>query len=282
MTRSSRFLAILLLLTGCATTGEGDPRDPFEGFNRGIYRFNEVVDEAVAKPVATAYRDVVHEEIRNRVRNFFSNIGDVFIGANNMLQGKFFEGFEDWMRFTFNTTFGLLGIHDVASDMGIEKHNEDFGQTFGRWGIGEGPYLILPILGSSTVRDGVGTAIDMYVDPLGELRPINLRNSLIVLRLTGARADLLEASRILEQAALDKYVFQRDAYLQRRRNLVYDGRPPREPREPEEQEKPEKQEQPVNPGPRSDVDTGGASNSYLPRIPRNYEAVMAAGYATTP
>ena len=286
MIRGVVLAAIWLLLSGCATTGEGDPRDPFEGFNRGVYKFNEVVDEAIAKPVATAYRDVVHEEIRNRVRNFFSNISDVFIGANNMLQGKVFEGFEDWMRVAFNTTFGLLGIHDVASEMGIEKHNEDFGQTFGRWGFSEGPYLVLPILGSSTVRDGAGTAIDMYVDPLGEVRPINLRNSLIVLRLTGARADLLEASRILEQAALDKYVFQRDAYLQRRRSLVYDGRPPREPREPEE-EKPEqpktqdKQEQPVNPGPRSDVDTHG-SNSYLPRIPRNYEAVMAAGYATTP
>lgn len=231
------FLGIVLLLTGCASTGEGDPRDPFEGFNRGIYRFNDAVDEAIAKPVATAYRDVVHEEIRNRVRNFFSNIGDVFIGVNNVLQGKFFEGFEDFMRVAFNSTFGLLGIHDVASEWGIEKHNEDFGQTFGRWGLGSGPYLVLPILGSSSVRDGVGTAIDMYADPLGEVRPINLRNSLTVLRFTGLRADLLEASRLLEQAALDRYVFQRDAYLQRRRNLVYDGRPPREPREDYEDEK---------------------------------------------
>ena len=238
-------LAIVLLVAGCASTGEGDPRDPFEGFNRGIYKFNETVDEAIAKPVATAYRDAVHEEIRNRVRNFFANIGDVFIGVNNVLQGKLFEGFEDFMRVTFNTTLGLLGIHDVASDMGIEKHNEDFGQTFGRWGAGPGPYLVLPILGSSTVRDGAGTAIDLYADPLGGVRPIRLRNSLAVLRLTAARADLLEASRILEQAALDKYVFQRDAYLQRRRNLVYDGRPPREPRERDDEE--EKQEKPQTP-----------------------------------
>jgi outer membrane lipid asymmetry maintenance protein MlaD len=194
----------------------------------GVYLFNEVVEEAVARPVATAYRDVVHSEIRDRVRNFFSNIGDVFIGANNLLQGKFFDGFEDFARVVFNTSFGLFGIHDVASDMGIEKHNEDFGQTFGRWGIGEGPYLVLPILGSSSVRDGVGTALDYYTDPLGELRPIRVRNSLGLLRLVGARADLLDASRILEQAALDKYVFQRDAYFQRRRSLVYDGRAPRE------------------------------------------------------
>jgi phospholipid-binding lipoprotein MlaA len=269
-------LAVVVGLAGCATTGEGDPRDPFEGFNRGIYKFNETVDEAIAKPVATAYRDVVHEEIRNRVRNFFSNIGDIFIGVNNVLQGKFFEGFEDGMRVVFNTTLGLFGIHDVASDMGIEKHNEDFGQTFGRWGIGSGPYLVLPILGSSTVRDGVGTALDLYTDPIDDIHPNHVRNSLVVLRLTGARADLLEASRILEQAALDKYVFQRDAYLQRRRNLVYDGKPPREAREPEDEEKPEKE--PAKPGDKPDKQ----SNLYLPRIPYNYEAVMAAGYATTP
>ena len=221
-------IAAVFLFGGCATSPDADPRDPFEGFNRGVYRFNEVVDEVVAKPAATAYRDVVHSEIRDRVRNFFANIGDVFIGANNVLQGKFFEGFEDFARVAFNSTLGLFGIHDVASDMGIEKHNEDFGQTFGWWGIGEGPYLVLPILGSSSVRDGVGTALDYYTDPLGEVHPVRLRNSLGLLRLIGVRADLLEASRILEQAALDKYVFQRDAYFQRRRSLVYDGRAPRE------------------------------------------------------
>ncbi|MGH8669218.1 MAG: MlaA family lipoprotein, partial [Burkholderiales bacterium] len=140
----------------------------------------------------------------------------------------FEDGVNDWQRFAFNSTFGLLGIHDVASEWGLEKHNEDFGQTFGRWGAGPGPYLILPFLGSSTLRDGLGTVPDLWLDPLGEVRPINLRNSLAALRLTGARADLLDASRILEQAALDKYVFQRDAYLQRRRSLVYDGRPPRQ------------------------------------------------------
>ncbi len=230
----SFFIILALAVSGCATTPDQDPRDPFESFNRKVYRFNEVVDEAVARPVATAYRDALHPEIRDRVRNFFSNISDVFIGVNDVLQGKFQEGFEDWMRVVFNTTLGLGGIHDVASDMGIEKRNEDFGQTFGRWGASEGPYLVLPIFGSSNVRDGIGLGFDMYADPLGEVRPINLRNSLTVLRITGVRADLLEASRLLEQAALDKYVFQRDAYLQRRRNLVYDGRPPREPREREE------------------------------------------------
>jgi len=205
-----------------------DPRDPWEGVNRGVYKFNETFDEWLARPVARTYVKVLHQEIRTRIGNFFGNLADPFIGVNNFLQGKFEDGVNDWARFAFNSTFGLLGIHDVASEWGYEKHNEDFGQTFGRWGAGPGPYLILPLLGSSTLRDGVGTGIDMYLDPMGEIRPINLRNSLIVVRATNVRADLLEASRILEEAALDKYVFQRDAYLQRRRSLIYDGRPPRE------------------------------------------------------
>jgi phospholipid-binding lipoprotein MlaA len=237
-----RLLLLLALaaLAACATTGEGDPRDPLEPLNRRIYAFNEVVDENIAKPVATAYRDLLHEEIRGRVRNFFANLGDLWIGANDVLQGKFFDGFESGMRFVFNSTIGLFGIHDVASDMGIEKRNEDFGQTLGRWGLGDGPYLVLPILSSSTLRDAAGTAVDFYTDPVGEFRPIRLRNSAIALRLVGTRADLLDASRILEQAALDKYVFQRDAYLQRRRNLVYDGSPPREPRPRDEEPAKEK------------------------------------------
>jgi phospholipid-binding lipoprotein MlaA len=257
--RFLRFVSLVALLAGgCATTGEGDPRDPLEPLNRKVYRFNEVVDEAVAKPVATAYRDFLHEEIRNRVRNFFSNIGDLWIGVNDFLQGKPYDGFEDWMRFVFNSTFGLFGIHDVASEMGIEKRNEDFGQTLGRWGLGDGPYLVLPILSSSTLRDAAGTGVDLYADLVGEFRPIRLRNSAVALRLVNTRAELLDASRILEQAALDKYVFQRDAYLQRRRSQVYDGSPPRAPRE----EEPAKEEAPgpepakpqVNPGPRSSVD----------------------------
>ena len=222
------FILIAFFLGGCATGPDADPRDPLEPLNRAVYKFNDVVDEAVAKPVATAYRDVLPVGVRDRVRNFFSNIGDVFIGANNLLQGKFAEALDDFGRVAFNSTLGLFGIHDVASEMGIEKHNEDFGQTFGRWGAGPGPYLVLPIFGSSNLRDGVGLAADMLTDPLSEVRPIDLRNSAIATRAVQTRADLLGASRVLAQAALDRYVFQRDAYLQRRRSLVYDGRPPRE------------------------------------------------------
>jgi phospholipid-binding lipoprotein MlaA len=226
------WVSLLSLAAGCATTGAGgdmrDPRDPWEGMNRAVYSFNDGFDSVIATPLATLYRDLLHVEIRSRVSNFFSNIQDIFIGVNNVLQGKFQEGVEDWARFAFNSTIGLFGIHDVASDMGIEKHNEDFGQTFGRYGAPPGPYLILPFLGSSTVRDGAGLAIDWWVAPLTEVRPIALRNTLYGVYFVNTRADLLEAGRILEEAALDKYVFQRDAYLQRRRSLIYDGSPPRE------------------------------------------------------
>ena len=226
--------ALAILVAGCASVQNPDPRDPFEGFNRAVYKFNDGFDRAIAKPVATAYVKVTPGPVRTGVRNFFSNIADVFIGVNNLLQGKPEEALTDWGRFAFNTTFGFLGIADWATDMGLEKHDEDFGQTFGRWGAGTGPYLVLPFLGPSDVRDGVGTAFDMYTDPVSNRTPVDERNSAIALRLVSKRADLLGASRLLEQAALDPYAFLRDAYLQRRRSLVYDGRPPRE-RMPDEE-----------------------------------------------
>ena len=226
-----KFVLMLLLaaLAGCAAPGEErDPRDPWEGMNRGIYKFNDTFDEYLAKPVARGYVKILHQEIRVRIANFFANLADPVIGLNNFLQGKFEEGVNDLARFTFNSTFGLFGLHDFASDAGLEKHNEDFGQTLGRWGVGPGPYLVLPVLSSSTLRDTGGLGVDWTLDPLGELRPTEVRSSLIVVRAINARAELLEASRLLEEAALDRYVFQRDAYLQRRRSLVYDGSPPRE------------------------------------------------------
>jgi phospholipid-binding lipoprotein MlaA len=216
-------LALAALVSGCATTNP----DPLESVNRKVYAFNDVVDTWVMRPVATGYRDWVPGEVRDRVRNFFGNLADPFIGVNNFLQGKFEDGFRDWARFGFNTTFGLFGLHDIASDMGYEKHSEDFGQTFGRWGAAPGPYLVLPFLGSSNLRDGLGSVLDFYVDPLSEFRPYSVQYGLWGTRVVQVRADLLDASRILEEAALDRYTFQRDAYLQRRNNLVHDGRPPR-------------------------------------------------------
>lgn len=232
-----RFLLVVIALAtgGCASLGGDDPRDPFEGWNRGVYRVNDKLDQYIARPVATGYRKAIPGEIRDRVRNFFGNIGDVFIGVNNFLQGKFADGFNDWVRVGFNTTVGILGIHDVATDMGYEKHDEDFGQTFGVWGMGPGPYLVLPVLGSSTVRDGIGKGVDFYTDPINDTHPWEAQWGLVTLRLVQTRADLLDASRILEEAALDRYVFQRDAYLQRRRSLIYDGHPPRE-KEPEDED----------------------------------------------
>jgi phospholipid-binding lipoprotein MlaA len=230
MLRTKTLLLALAILTGgCASVQNPDPRDPLEGFNRAVYNFNDGFDRAIAKPVATAYQDVLPNPVRNGVRNFFSNIADLFIGVNNLLQGKAEDALTDWMRFAVNTTFGAAGIADWATDMGLEKHDEDFGQTFGRWGAGSGAYIVLPFLGPSTVRDSVGTAFNWHFDPVSNHEPVDERNAATLLRLTSQRADLLGASSLLEQAALDPYLFVRDAYLQRRRSLIYDGRPPREP-----------------------------------------------------
>jgi len=221
------------LASGCATVQSPDPRDPYESFNRSVFAFNQGLDDVVLKPVATVYHDVLPNPLRVMVGNFFSNISDVFIGVNNMLQGKPGEGFSDWARVLFNTTFGLAGINDVASEMGFEKHNEDFGQTFGVWGAKTGPYLVLPFFGPSDVRDGIGLGFDLYLSPLLGYHNVPVRNSMAGLRVVNERSELLEASTIVEQAALDKYSFRRDFYLQRRRSLIYDGNPPRE-RPPED------------------------------------------------
>jgi ABC-type transporter lipoprotein component MlaA len=166
---SARALVVSLALAaaGCATTPT-DPRDPLEGVNRAVFAFNDQADEIVFQPAARLYQNVTPQGLRDAVRNFFNNIDDLFIGANNLLQGKVESALNDWMRFAFNTTFGLLGIHDWASDMGLEKHNEDFGQTLGRWGVGDGMYLVLPLLGPSTLRDTAALPVDWAGDPVFE------------------------------------------------------------------------------------------------------------------
>ena len=218
--------ALAVLLGGCATNG--DPRDPFEPVNRGIYSFNDTVDKAVTKPIAQGYRAVLPSPVRASVGNFFSNIDDIFVTANNLLQFKFHDAASDFTRLLANTTIGIGGLFDVASGFGLPKHDEDLGQTFGVWGIGDGPFLMIPLLGPSNVRDAIGSAVQGYADPVWNLNNIALRNSLAALNVIDSRASLLDAEKVLDEAALDPYTFLRDSYIQQRRSLIYDGNPPRE------------------------------------------------------
>lgn len=214
------------LLAGCATSG--NPKDPIEGFNRAMFAFNDGLDTAIIKPVATGYDAVLPSPVKTGVTNFFGNIEDVFIGVNNLLQGKIPAAASDFGRVLINTTVGVLGLIDWASDAGLEKHDEDFGQTFGRWGVGNGAYVVIPVFGPRTVRDTVGLVLDVATDPVANHEPARTRDLAIVLRLINDRANLLAADKVVEEAALDKYSYIRDAYLQRRRNLIHDGNPPRE------------------------------------------------------
>lgn len=193
-----------------------------------MFAFNEGLDSVLVKPVAKGYEAALPSSVRNGVTNFFSNIDDLFIGVNNLLQGKVPEAFGDLGRVLINTTVGLLGIMDFASDAGLEKHNEDVGQTLGRWGVGNGAYVVVPVFGPRTVRDTVGLALDIGVDPVWSHMPKGARDTAIGVRFVNDRANLLPADKVIDEAALDKYSYMRDAYLQRRRNLIYDGNAPRE------------------------------------------------------
>jgi phospholipid-binding lipoprotein MlaA len=206
-----------------------DSNDPVEGFNRAVFAFNEGLDTVLIRPIAQGYDAVLPGFARTGVSNFYNNIGDLFVSVNSLLQGKPADAVGDAARFVFNSTFGVAGIFDVASEMGFEKHDEDFGQTFGRWGAGPGPYLVLPVYGPRNLRDTAGLVFDASTDPVGGIGHIPTRNTLTAVRLINQRANLLPADKIIEEAALDKYSYLRDAYLQRRRSLVFDGRPPREP-----------------------------------------------------
>ena len=222
-------LLSLSLLSGCATIeGEADPDDPLESFNRAMYSFNDTLDRAVLKPVAQGYNAVLPAPVNKGVSNFFSNIDDVVVLFNDILQLKFDQTLSDGARIFFNTTIGLLGIFDVASGMDLPKHDEDFGQTLGYWGVDTGAYIVWPFFGPSNVRDTVGLIGDAYVNPLYDIEPEGDRTVLVVVDVIDRRAGLLSASKILKEAALDPYLFVRDAYLQRRQNLVYDGNPPKQ------------------------------------------------------
>ncbi|MES2538127.1 MAG: VacJ family lipoprotein [Pseudomonadota bacterium] len=221
MTYFARFIGLLLItaaLGGCATSS--NPGDPLEGFNRAMFNFNDAVDRAALKPAATAYRDVLPSFVQTAIGNFFGNIGDVWTAVNNVLQGKMENGLSDFMRVVINTTLGFGGVLDIGSEAGLPKHKEDFGQTLGVWGVPSGPYVVLPLLGSSTVRDTAALPADFQGDLWTNVYPVRLRNTGTVVRVVDQRAAVLDASNLIEAAALDPYEFVRDAYLQRRESRI--------------------------------------------------------------
>jgi phospholipid-binding lipoprotein MlaA len=218
-------LVSIALCSGCATAR--NPRDPLEPLNRTVYQFNEALDKALLKPAAIGYRTVVPQPVRSGVTNFFGNFRDVTSAVNNLLQLKVPRAAGDAGRVAVNSTVGLLGFFDIASRMGLEKHDEDFGQTLGRWGVSEGPYLVLPLFGPSNLRDSIGLVGDYFTDPEFYIFQHTPESYWVfATRVVNVRANLLAVEHMFEQAALDRYAFLRDAYLQRRRNQVYDGNPP--------------------------------------------------------
>lgn len=216
-------VAGLLALAGCASGPNANPRDPLEPFNRKVLEFNEGVDSVVLKPVATAYRQGVPPLVRTGVNNFFGNLGDGWNFVNSVLQLKFQNAAENWMRLNVNTFFGLGGILDIASDLNIERHREDFGQTLGRYGVPAGPFIMLPLFGPSTLRDTVALPVDRRYNLIQTIDPESVRNGLSVLNAVDTRANLLRVTEVLEGAALDKYSFIRDSHLQKRRAEIYEG-----------------------------------------------------------
>jgi phospholipid-binding lipoprotein MlaA len=218
--------ASMVVVSGCATDPYADPRDPLEEYNRATYSFNQMMDRMLFTPLSSGYNFIMPAPANRGVTNFFDNLGDVRSALNNLLQLKIGRAINDVGRVAVNSTLGILGFMDVASNMNLPRYNEDFGQTLGVWGFGSGPYIVLPFFGPSSVRDGVGVVVDFFADPIFYLDERSTRWSLWGLQLIDTRADLLNASRVIDQAALDPYSFIRDAYMQRREDLVHDGNPP--------------------------------------------------------
>jgi phospholipid-binding lipoprotein MlaA len=223
----------LIALTFVACAAHAQPNDPFEPVNRAVFSFNDALDRAVLAPVARGYQAVVPELVRQGVGNFFGNFGDGWSAINQLLQGKGEAAATMTMRVATNTLFGIGGLFDVASDLGMERQSEDFGQTLGWWGLPAGPYLVWPLLGPSTLRDSAGRPLDLAWSPSAVINDNTASVSLSLLNLVDTRAGLLSASRVVDGIALDKYSFIRDAYVARRRNLVYDGNPPELPEDKE-------------------------------------------------
>lgn len=225
-------LAIIILFigfsTGCTTLeGPANPDDPFESFNRSAYRFNEKVDEYAFKPIAEGYQYITPNTVDTGITNFFNNLGDVWVLFNDLLQLKVEKALNTSARIVFNSTFGLLGFMDVATDFGIKKHSEDFGQTLGYWGVESGPYLVLPFFGPSSVRDGIGFITDSSVlDVVYDDMTTQHEYDFLAVNYIDIRADLLSVKDIIDETTPDPYAFIRDGYMQRRLDKVYDGNPP--------------------------------------------------------
>lgn len=226
--RAALALGALVIVAGCATGTNANPADPLEPLNRQVYRFNNAVDDALLRPAATVYVKVLPSPVRSGVNNFFGNLSDVWSFANSVAQLKLQDSAQTFMRVNVNTVFGLGGILDVATELGIDRHNEDFGQTLGHWGVPPGPYLVLPLLGPSTLRDTAALPVDVNGDLVNHIADVAVRNSMYALRLVDIRASLLRVGQLLDDAALDRYSFTRDAFLQRRRSEIDDGNPPDE------------------------------------------------------
>ncbi len=223
--KSLSALLILATVTGCASIKYNDPEDPFEGFNRGIYGFNKGLDNAIVKPVTKGYVAITPTPVQKGVTNFFENLDDIVTSVNGLLQGKGKQGGSDGLRVLVNTTFGIIGLFDVATVWGLEKHDEDFGQTLGYWGVGSGAYVMLPFLGPSTFRGFAGDITDHYLDPYTYSDDAATRNTVTGFELLDKRSSLLEFDSQLEEA-IDEYTFIKNAYLQNREFRVYDGNPP--------------------------------------------------------
>jgi phospholipid-binding lipoprotein MlaA len=269
---SAILLAAAVAGLGACATGP-NPHDPFEPFNRNVMQFNEGVDAIALKPAATIYREVLPPLVRTGVSNFFGNLGDAWSFVNSLLQLHLQDAAENFMRFNVNTVFGLGGILDIASDMKIERHKEDFGQTLGRWGVPAGPYLVLPLLGSSTMRDALALPIDRQADLVHHVDSTGTREFLYVLRAVDIRSNLLRASSVLDQAALDKYSFTRDAYLQRRRAQIFDAQKPEKFMKP----------QPGSDGKEPDLDGKEPdSDGKIPPLPENATPAPAGAASPAP
>ncbi len=227
-------IVVLLALQGCATVTQPDPRDPLESFNRSVFGFNDALDRAVIKPVATVYRDTTPHWLRQGVGNFFGNLADVWSVVNNAIQLRGPDTSDSIGRVLVNSTIGIGGLFDVASDLGIERHTADFGLTLGRWGVPAGPYIVVPLLGSYTLREIAAYPLDRQGNLVNQISDDPTWYSLSALGVVDLRAQYLRAGDVVEGAALDKYSFTRDSYFQRQRNRVYDGNPPEEDLEPQQ------------------------------------------------